>query len=216
MSTPPVLCAAAEIALNRYLRREPSVIADCARLAGRSLEFSLPSAALAMTVEFIESGVRVMPEPPSPPQLRVSGSPSALIRALGRAAEGGTHFPGLTIEGDAELLSTFREMVARVGFDPEEWLAPLVGGVAAHRLVGGLRKAFDWTRGSTRRMADHGAEYLREETYDLARARDVGEWMDEVDETRDALERLEARLRRLEAGNAGSQNPTASTRHPDA
>ena len=215
MSTPSVLCAAAEIALNRYLRREPSVIQDCARLSGRCIEFAVPSATLALTIEFIVTGVRVMPEPPVPAHVRVSGTPSALIRSLGRAAEGGTHFPGLTVEGDAELLSTFREMVTRVGFDPEEWLAPLLGGVAAHRLVGGLRKAFDWTRGNTRRMADHGAEYLREETYDLARARDVGEWMDEVDDARDALERLEARLRRLEAGAAGTQAPS-SARHTDA
>ncbi|MCC2656259.1 MAG: hypothetical protein K0Q76_1367 [Panacagrimonas sp.] len=214
MSTPPVLCAAAEIALNRYLRREPSVIEDCARLSGRCIELALPSGSLALTLEFIDSGVRVMPEPPNPPQVRVSGSPSALMRSLSLAAEGGTHFPGLTVEGDAELLAEFRDMVTRVGFDPEEWLAPLLGGVAAHRLVGGLRKAFDWTRGNTRRMADHGAEYLREETYDLARARDVGEWMDEVDDTRDALERLEARLKRLESG--AEPRATASTRHRDA
>ena len=54
--------------------------------------------------------------------------------------------------------------------------------------------------GNTRRMADHSAEYLREETYDLARGRDVGEWMSEVEDARDSLDRLEARLRRLEAG----------------
>ena len=214
MSAPSVLCAAAEIALNRYLRREPSVIEDCARLAGRCVECSLPSGSFALTIEFIDSGVRVMPEPPGAPQVRVTGSPTALMQALSRSAEGGTHFPGLTVEGDAELLAEFRDMVTRVGFDPEEWLAPLLGGVAAHRLVGGLRKAFDWTRGNTRRMADHGAEYLREETYDLARARDVGEWMDEVDDTRDALERLEARLKRLESG--AEPRATASTRHRDA
>lgn len=215
MSAPPVVCAAAEIALNRYLRREVSVIEDCARLSGRCMEFALPSAAMALTIEFTATGVRVMPEAPVPPQVRVTGKPAALIRALSRAAEGGTTFPGLTVEGDPELLSTFREMVMRVGFDPEEWLAPLLGGVAAHRLVGGLRKAFDWTRGSTRRMADHGAEYLREETYDLARARDVAEWMDEVDDARDALERLEARLRRLETNSqtgATGTHPTSSMR----
>lgn len=215
-STPSVLCAAAEIALNRHLRREASVIEDCTRLSGRCMEFSLPSAALALTIEFIDGGVRVMSESPAPPDVHVSGSPSALIRSLGRAAEGGTHFPGLTVEGDAELLSTFREMVTRVGFDPEEWLAPLLGGVTAHRLVGGLRKVFDWTRGNTRRMADHGAEYLREETYDLARARDVGEWMNEVDDARDSLDRLEARLRRLEAGAGESPATSSAARHRNA
>jgi ubiquinone biosynthesis protein UbiJ len=43
------------------------------------------------------------------------------------------------------------------------------------------------------------AEYLREETRDLARKIDVEEWMEAVDSLRDDVERLEARLRRLEA-----------------
>lgn len=200
MSTPSVLCAAAEIALNRYLRLEPSVIRECERLSGRCMEFALHSASLSLAIEFIPTGVRVMPTSPRPPELRVSGTPTALIGALRQFGEGETGLPsGLDVEGDAELLAQFRAMVARVGFDAEEWLAPLVGGVAAHRVVGGLRRAFDWTRANSRRMADHGAEYLREETYDLARGRDVDAWMHEVDDARDLLDRLDARLRRLES-----------------
>lgn len=200
MSTPSVLCAAAEIALNRYLRLEPSVIRECERLSGRCMEFALPSASLSLAIEFIPTGVRVMPTSPQPPELRISGTPTTLIGALRQFGEGETALPsGLDVEGDAELLAQFRSMVARVGFDAEEWLAPLLGGVAAHRVVGGLRRAFDWTRGNSRRMADHGAEYLREETYDLARGRDVDAWMHEVDDARDLLDRLDARLRRLES-----------------
>lgn len=209
MSAPSVLCAAAEIALNRYLRLEESVIVDCARLSGRCMEFDLPSLSLKLIIEFIPSGVRVMSEAPTLPQVRVSGTPSALIAAL--RAGGSAGIPaGLTVEGDVELLAEFRAMVSRVGFDPEEWLAPAFGGVATHRVVGGLKRMFDWTRGSTRRMADHSAEYLREETYDLARGREVGEWMGEVEDARDSLDRLEARLRRLESGP-----PTTAPRRQD-
>lgn len=204
--TPSVLCAGAEIALNRYLRLEPAVIKECAALSGRCVEFSLPAAGLTLVVEFMASGVRVMAESPQPPDVRVSGSSTALIGALRhvefrRAKEGAKPgLPaGLQVEGDTELLERFRDMVGRVGFDAEEWLAPLLGGVAAHRLVGGLKKMFDWTRGNSRRMADHTAEYLREESYDLARGRDVNEWMHEVEDTRESLDRLEARLRRLES-----------------
>ncbi len=199
MSAPSVLCAATEIALNRYLRLENAVIEDCARLSGRYMEFALPSASLTMAIEFIPTGVRVMPESPAPADVRVSGTPSLLLAAL-RSGNGAGIPAGLDVQGDVELLGEFRAMVSRIGFDPEEWLAPMLGGVAAHRVAGGLRRIFDWTRGNTRRMADHGAEYLREETYDLARGRDVGEWMDEVEDARDALDRIEARLRRLESG----------------
>ncbi len=201
MTAPSVLCAATEIALNRFLRLETSVIEECARLSGRCMEFTLPSGAMSLAIEFIPSGVRVMPAPPAPADVRVCATPSALMAAL--RSNGAAGVPtGLIVEGDVDLLAQFRAMVARVGFDPEEWLAPMFGGVAAHRVVGGLKRIVDWTRGNSRRMADHGAEYLREETYDLARGRDVGEWMNEVDDARDSLDRLETRLRRLEQGNS--------------
>ncbi|MGQ0697138.1 MAG: ubiquinone biosynthesis accessory factor UbiJ [Panacagrimonas sp.] len=199
--TPSILCAAAEIALNRYLRLEASVLDECTKLDGRCMEFFLPSAGLGLAIEFIPSGVRVMPHAPRGADVQVTGTPTALIASLRHVAGAQPGLPaGLVVEGDAELLNQFRAMVARVGFDPEEWLAPMLGGVAAHRLVGGLKKMLSWTRGNSRRMADNTAEYLREETYDLARGRDVGEWMNEVDDARESLDRLEARLRRLESG----------------
>lgn len=201
MMTPSILCAGAEIALNRYLRLEPAVIEDCARLQGRSMEFALPAAGLSLVVEFIAGGVRVSAESPAPAQVRVSGSPLALVAALRHVATAKPGQPtGLVVEGDAELLNQFRSMLAHVGFDAEEWLAPLLGGTASHRLLGGLRRMIGWSRGSARRLADNSAEYLREETYDLARGRDVDTWMNEVDDARESLDRIEARLRRLESG----------------
>lgn len=203
--TPSILCAGAEIALNRYLRLEPAVLEECARLQNRCIEFALPAAGLVLAVEFTRDGVRVMPEAPAQPEVRVSGAPVALLGALRHVATAQPGQPsGLQVEGDAELLQQFRHMLAQVGFDPEEWLAPLIGGAAAHRLLGGLRRAFSWGRGSARRLADQSAEYLREETYDLARGRDVDAWMNEVDDAREALDRVEARLRRLESGPSNS------------
>ncbi len=42
------------------------------------------------------------------------------------------------------------------------------------------------------------AKNLRKETPKLGRARDVNDWMDEVDTLRDGVDRLEARLEKLE------------------
>lgn len=199
MNAPSVLCGAAEIALNRYLRLEPAVLAECAQLSGRWMQVTLNPPDLSLALEFMADGVRVVPDPPAAADVKISGTPLAFagaLRQLGGKTGGAP--AGLTIEGKAELLDRFRGMLLRVGFDPEEWLAPLLGGVTAHRAVEGLKRLFDWSRGSTRRLADHGAEYLREESYDLARGRDVEAWMADVDDARDALERLEARVRRLE------------------
>ena len=88
-------------------------------------------------------------------------------------------------------------------FDPAEVAARVVGEGAAHRLVGGLRGLFGWGRRSAATLTLDTAEYLREETRDLARRVDAEEWMDAVDTLREDTDRLEARLRRIERVRAG-------------
>lgn len=200
--TSPLLCAALEIALNRYLRLEPGVLEECARLRGRGIEVSLTAPSLSFLIEFIDGGVRVMPPTASEAQVRVRGSATQFLRFLRRLVAGEEGLPvGLDVEGDAELLQRFRAMLERVGFDAEEWLAPIFGGAAAHRLVGGLQRMLGWTRGSGERLAANTAEYLREETYDLARKADVEDWSADVEDMRESVDRLEARLRLLEEGS---------------
>lgn len=203
MSAPAALCATVEVAINRFLRLEASVAEACAELAGQYMEWSVRPGAISIFIEFMPGGVRVFAEPlQSPPNVRVEGSVGALLRTLGSLSardRSVSEWSDLRIEGDAELLDRFRQMLTTVGFDPEEWLAPILGGVQAHRLVDGFKQLLGWTRTSTRRFADHGAEYLREESYDLARARDVERWANEVDDARDALDRMDARLKRLES-----------------
>ena len=72
------------------------------------------------------------------------------------------------------------------------------GDATGHRIHQGLQKFFGWGRNTAQTLGLDTAEYLREETKDLARAADVSDWMDGVDDLRDAVERFEARLARLE------------------
>ena len=205
MSAPSFVCAGAEIALNRYLRLESSVLEECAQLSGRVIEIEITTTAMSLAVEFTPGGVRVMPESPQTPDVRISGGATALLAAMKKNdAESASLPANLDVQGDVELLMRFQAMIERVGFDPEEWLAPMLGGPAAHRIVGGLKQMFGWGRDNSRRMADHTAEYLREESYDLARSRDVESWINEVEQARDSVERLDARLRRLEKNQASA------------
>ena len=105
---------------------------------------------------------------------------------------------GLRIDGDAELLDRFSRLLRQVGFDLEEPLARFVGDSAAHRSAGGLRSLFGWSRTAADRLAVDTSEYLREEVRELAGAAEVEEWMHDVDALRESVDRLEARLTRLE------------------
>jgi ubiquinone biosynthesis protein UbiJ len=200
MSTPALLCAALEVALNRYLRQEPTVLAEWSRLEGRCVALEASDLGWRFLIEPVAGGVRVSGDAGLQPAVTVRATTaqvlSAALRNLGSEQ---TVLPaGLRIDGDAELLDRFARLLRRVGFDIEEPLARVFGDSAAHRIADGLRGLLGWGRSAGRRLALDTAEYLREEARELAGAAEVEEWMHEVETLREGVDRLEARLVRLE------------------
>lgn len=199
MTTPALACAGLEIALNRYLRLERSALEECAALSGRSIALHLADLGWTFVIEPHDAGVRVLADSEIPPDVRVAAPSMRLLQLALRSAGGTSGLPaGLVVEGDTELLTRFNALLARVGFDPEELAAKVLGDAAAHRVVGGLRELFGWGRHAAQRLSQDTAEYLSEETGDLARSGDIEEWMQGVETLRESADRLEARLTLLE------------------
>jgi ubiquinone biosynthesis protein UbiJ len=200
MTAPSVLCAALEIALNRYLALEPEVLADCGRLQGRVIALHARGPEWEFFLCPNAQGVQVLDVWDGKPDVRISATLAQLLRqGLRAGSDAGATLPGVTVEGDADLLSRFAALLARVGFDPEEWLAKWLGDAAAHRVNQGLRGLLDWGRKSASTLSLDTAEYLREETRDLVHRTDVEQWMDRVDSLRERTDRLAARLERVES-----------------
>lgn len=198
--TPAPLAAALEVALNRYLRLEPEAEAAVAQLAGKRIAVQLTPLGWHLLIEMLGSGVRIGVDETEPaPDVTLVGSP---VELLARGAEMARGEPfsakGLQVRGDAETLRRFAAALNLVGADVEEWLAPWLGDVLAHRAAGLMRSAFRWGRQTFNTLALNTTEYLQEETGDLPRRVDVEEWQDGVDLLRDAVDRFEARLQRLE------------------
>lgn len=199
MSTPPLICAALEVALNRTLRLEAAALDDCARLEGRVIALSASDFGWSFYIEPIASGVRVAGEFDGAPDVRVSAPAAKLLRLALATAAGRDGLPtGLDIDGDTDVLERFNAALRRAGFDPEELAAKMIGDAAAHRLVGGLKGLFGWGRNAADRFSADAAEYLVEGSGDLAGVDRVEGWMNAVDQLRDDAERFEARLAILE------------------
>jgi len=199
MATPALACAALEIALNRYLRLERSALEECAALSGKSIALHLADLGWTFVIEPHAAGVRVLADSEISPDVRVAAPSMRLLQLALRSAGGAEGLPaGLEVEGDTALLTRFNALLARVGFDPEEMAAKLLGDAAAHRVVGSLRELFGWGRHAAQRLSQDTAEYLTEESGDLARSGDIEEWMQGVDALREGADRLDARLALLE------------------
>ncbi|HUS25576.1 MAG TPA: SCP2 sterol-binding domain-containing protein [Candidatus Binatia bacterium] len=192
---PGWMCAALEIALNRFLALEPEVLKELARLAPRVIVLQVEGPDWEFFIEPHAGGVRVLDES-ARADVRIAAPMTRLVRQAFRTD--GSAISGLRVEGDAELLSRFSALLAKVGFDPEEWLSKWLGDAAGHRAGQALKGLLDWGRRTAGTLALDTAEYLREETGDLAHRADVERWMDEVDRLRERADRLAARMDRVE------------------
>src|ERR1051326_8574516 len=114
------MCAALEIALNRYLELEPDVLAECAKLEGRVIALHAVGPEWEFFLHPGKRGVQVLDAAAKKPDVRISAPPTRLLQQALQSGRGGTAaVAGMQVEGDAELLSRFSTLLARVGFDPE-------------------------------------------------------------------------------------------------
>jgi ubiquinone biosynthesis protein UbiJ len=208
---PPLLCAGLEIALNRYLALEPEVLADLGKLSGRVIALQAEGPGWEFFLCPHAAGVQVLDRYDGAPDVRIRARPSQLLRQALRGGEGAASpLSGVQVEGDAGLMQAFAQLLSRVGFDLEEWLARWLDGGAAHRVSEGLRGLAGWGRETASTLALDTAEYLREETRDLVHRADVEQWLASVDALRERVDGFAARVARLERkGSTSSRSGSA-------
>lgn len=187
---------ALEAAFARVLELDPDSRARIAGLDGRAFAVTLRGTPLAMRIAIEGERVAVGPAFEGESHLRVGATPGALLAML--FARDGELPPGaVDVAGDAELARRLERIANGFAPDFDEAFARVFGDVAGYQVARALRRGFAWTRGSARAFARDTAEYLTEESRDLASGPEIAQFLDEVDELRERGDRLEARVRRL-------------------
>lgn len=194
-----VLARLFETAANRALRLDPDALRRLGELEGKVLllELAAEGAPLKLYVLPGPHGLRFLPDYDRQPEVTISGTPGVF---LGQLTRGPQVSQALTIRGDIELGQRFQRILSRLEPDWEEGLAGLLGDVAAHQAARFARGLRAWGRRALRTLGDDAAEYLREEAYVLAKRERVAQFLRDVDRLRADADRLESRVRRLEAG----------------
>ena len=199
-TTPATAFAALlETALDAWLALDPEAAAGLEAIAGRIIALELVG--LGQTFYFLPTDCRVevLARYEGEPDTLIRGTPIALARmSLGEAGEG-LFGEGVEIRGDTETGHRFQRVLAAVEFDWEEQAAKLLGDTAAHQLGRALRGLRGWAGHVAATLEQDLGEYLREEIRLLPARPEVEDFMAEVDRTREDCDRLEARIRRLEA-----------------
>ena len=129
----------------------------------------------------------------------IRGTPLSLLRfALSADREALLLGGEVGLHGDVALAARLRGILARMDVDFEEALAQRIGDPPAHEIVRAVRGFGGWMRDAGEALLADASEYLRHETAMVPRREEAERFAHEVDDLRDDVERLEARVARLE------------------
>ena len=129
----------------------------------------------------------------TPAAARLIGAPLSLA-ALLSDAEGVIRRGDVRIEGDAQLAQRYRELALLLAPDLEHTLSGVLGRSAAHVIMGAARSAADTARQAADTSLRNVAEYLAHESADLVSRQEAEHYLRGVEQAREQLDRLEARL----------------------
>jgi ubiquinone biosynthesis protein UbiJ len=144
--------------------------------------------------------VRVTTAYDAVPDVTIQGSALALMR-LSAAEDTGRAMlaQGIKIDGDMGLGNRFSQILREIDVDWEELASRAVGDTLAHQMGQLARDTKGWLDSSAQAMRLNTREYLQEEVRLLPADAEIHRYLDEVDTLRMDVDRLEARLKRLEA-----------------
>ena len=192
-----MLLARLQDVLNRNVAGSRRAQELTRRLEGRALELEVTNTPLKIFMESRDGRIVLAERRETPADARLAGTPLALLALAGPEAEGRLRSGKVRIEGDAEIAQAFRELLEHTRPDLEEELSQIVGDVTAHRVANLAREVLAFGRRATDSLATSAAEYLQEEGRDVPARIEVEEFLRGVDQLRDDVERLEARITRL-------------------
>ena len=196
--------ASAEALFNRNIAASTDARALALRLEGRSLLVEVERM-MKVRASVFNGGLALLngndddaPAEAAPADAVISGSAPALLQLLRGDAPSVASRAGVQIRGDAEVANLFRQLFAAAKPDFEEELSRWIGDMPARRLSQVARSVRSWARRTRRTAGENIAEYLQEEGRDLVSKPEHEEFLHGVDTAREAVDRIEARLKSIE------------------
>lgn len=179
-------------AINHLLAREPWAREQLARHAGKVALFDADAVTFGLRVAVDGMVEAADANAQQNVTIRIKLSDLPLIAQNRERA-----FSYVQIEGDADFANTISTLSQSLRWEAEEDLSRLIGDIAAARLVGGARFAFDAARATQRKFVENVAEYFLEENPMLVRQQILADFSSDVTRLRDDVERLAKRIEKL-------------------
>jgi ubiquinone biosynthesis protein UbiJ len=199
MKLPAGAIAGLEAVINRYLRLDPDIGPRLAALSGRCIAIDLRGLDLTLFIFPDEHGIQLKDHIEGEADTVLRGTPLGMAHlGLGGNTEK-TLFSGeVIIEGDVETGQAFKGILDGLDIDWEEQLSRLTGDVIAHQLGNSARLARRVFRHGLATLEEDLGEYLQEELRVLPSRIETENFSADVTRLSMDIDRLAARLKRLQ------------------
>ncbi|HIO93563.1 MAG TPA: Sterol-binding domain protein [Leucothrix mucor] len=195
MQLPSSVLASIETSLNAWLALDGETLAKFSEMDSKVI--CLHISGLDLNLYFLpeKNNITVMGNYAGEPDTTITGSPIALMR-LGTSENSGKTLleSDASIEGDTHLGAEFSRILGEVDIDWEELLSKLVGDVVAHHAGQVTATGLNWLQESLEAMKLNTSEYLSEEAKLTPAEAEINYYLDQVDDLRMDVDRLEARV----------------------
>lgn len=166
--------------------------------SGRVLSVVSRHPSLQLTLSLTDKGVMLRNNTELTPDATIHTNPFALLRALGNPDELDALFQGeIRVDGDERFAFRVLGRLSRLEFDWADWLDkktnPMFAGVVERMFKQVGRQQAHWLE--TRAIEQH--DFWVYDSQILPERAEIEPWLDEVDQLRSQLERLDARIAKL-------------------
>jgi len=201
---PAMLAAALDSAINPLLAMDEHSPQRLRQLAGHTVLLQLEGLGISLYLVFTARRLSVRLDSDAEPDTVISGTPPALFSMAVADGDGAWGIPGsrVRISGDATLARDLERLFSRLDPDWESRLSGWFGDVLGHQVAAGARAAVKQAKATSQTLESMTGEYFSRPSSPLARGEDIATFIAAVDTTRDAVERLEARVRNLQQRRA--------------
>ncbi len=199
MDISPSFLRLIEQAFNKYLALDSEMSDQLAELDGKCLCFDITQPKLKLFCLPRKAAVTLQHDFDLEPDCTIKGSAMALYEMIRREDTAQSLSSGeIEILGESRVAQRFSDILKSVEIDWEELASKLVGDFAAHKAGNAARGFKDWFDEALTALKMDTSEYLREESGVLPTRVEIEAFMEEIDQFRSAVDRLEARVRRSE------------------
>jgi ubiquinone biosynthesis protein UbiJ len=201
--------------LDAALAASPRARELCTALAGKTLrleivgtpwQFTLQAEPERLVMQTASSGAAASLSGAAAPDVIIAGTPLALLELSATENPALLREGTVRIDGDAQLAQQFQSLTRLLRPDLEELFGRVAGRVPAHVLFDGARKALAWGQQGFRSLLQTSAEYLAHESRDLVPGAEAEQFQRGVEQLREQVDRLDARLGLLGAATSQARS----------